>query len=134
VRAASADEQLVYEQQRGLGCVTRSVEEFFAELEPAREGLPTFDRLALFKRDYRKLPPEQGRRFRVAVMKLVAALSEDPPRLPGEPLVKLLVRLGRVYELRFDGDGRATFTLTRREGQPHVIWRRIGSHDVLREP
>ena len=33
VRAASVDEQLVYEQQRGLGCVTRSVEEFFAELE-----------------------------------------------------------------------------------------------------
>jgi hypothetical protein len=96
--------------------------------------VPTFDRLTLLKREYRKLPVEQRRRFRVAVMKLVAALKEEPPRLPGEPLVKPLAGPGRVYELRFEGDGRATFTLVRREGEPHVIWWRIGSHDILREP
>jgi len=29
--------------------------------------VPTFDRLALFKREYRKLTPEQKTRFKVAV-------------------------------------------------------------------
>jgi hypothetical protein len=35
VRAATVDEQLAYEQQHGLGCVTHSPEEFFAELDSA---------------------------------------------------------------------------------------------------
>ena len=86
--------------------------------------MPTFDRLALFKREYRKLTPEQRERFKVAVAKLVAALSQTPPRLPGEPLVNPLAGHRGVYELRFARDGRATFTLGApvRQGQPHVIW------------
>jgi hypothetical protein len=50
--------------------------------------MPTFDRLALFTRVYRKLTPEHQARFRVAVMKLVTAVKASPPGLPGEPLVK----------------------------------------------
>jgi hypothetical protein len=53
--------------------------------------VPTFDWLARFKREYRRLPLEQRRRFRVAVGKLVAALDETPPRLPGEPLTKAVL-------------------------------------------
>jgi len=98
--------------------------------------MPTFDRLALFKREYRKLTPEQQARFRVAVMKLVAALKADPPGLPGEPLVKALSGRRGVYELRFSPDGRATFTFgpPARGNQPHIIWRRIGDHSVLSDP
>jgi hypothetical protein len=98
--------------------------------------VPTFDRLALFKREYRKLTPEQQARFRVAVAKLVAALSRTPPGLPGEPLVNPLAGHHGVYELRFAPDGRATFTFGEpvKAGQPHIIWRRIGGHDVLARP
>jgi len=98
--------------------------------------VPTFDRLALFKREYRRLTPEQQARFKVAVAKLIAALSQTPPRMPGEPLVNPLAGHRGVYELRFAPDGRATFTFgaSVREGQPHVIWRRIGGHDVLDRP
>ena len=98
--------------------------------------MPTFDRLALFKREYRRLTPEQRARFKVAVAKLIAALSETPPRVPGEPLVNPLAGHRGVYELRFAPDGRATFTFgpPELEGKPHVIWRRIGGHDVLDRP
>jgi hypothetical protein len=98
--------------------------------------VPTFDRLALFKREYRKLTPEQKKRFGAAVTKLVAALQQTPPRLPGEPLVNPLSGHRGVYELRFAADGRATFTFGApvRGTQPHIIWRRIGGHEVLREP
>lgn len=98
--------------------------------------MPTFDRLALFRREYRKLTPEQKARFRVAVAKLVAALQQTPPSLPGDPLVHPLAGHRGVYELRFAPDGRATFTFAApvRGGEPHVIWRRIGGHDVLERP
>ena len=41
-----------------------------------------------------------------------------------------------VYELRFAPNGRATFTFgpSVSEGQPHIIWRRIGGHEVLDRP
>jgi hypothetical protein len=98
--------------------------------------VPTFDRLALFKREFRKLTPAQKARFRTAVAKLVAALSQTPPTLPGDPLVHPLSGHHGVYELRFAPDGRATFTFgpSVRESEPHVIWRRIGGHDVLDRP
>jgi len=98
--------------------------------------VPTFDRLALFKREYRKLTPEQKARFKTAVAKLVAALQQTPPTLPGDPLVHPLAGHHGVYELRFAPDGRATFTLglSVRGSEPHVIWRRIGGHDVLHRP
>jgi hypothetical protein len=63
--------------------------------------VPTFDRLALFKREYRRLTPEQRARFKVAVAKLIAALSQMPRRVPGEPLVNPLAGHRGVYELRF---------------------------------
>lgn len=98
--------------------------------------MPTFDRLALFKREYRKLTPEQKARFRVAVDKLVTALSQTPPTVPGDPLVHPLAGHRGVYELRFAPDGRATFPFGApvRGSEPHVIWRRIGGHDVLERP
>jgi hypothetical protein len=41
-----------------------------------------------------------------------------------------------VFELAWAPDGRATFSYGGAvvEGGPHIIWRRVGTHDVLREP
>lgn len=41
-----------------------------------------------------------------------------------------------VWELSWAADGRATFEYGAEliEGQPHIIWRRIGSHDIFRNP
>jgi hypothetical protein len=40
-----------------------------------------------------------------------------------------------VWEITFAPDGRATFQYGDEidPGTPHIIWRRVGTHDVLRE-
>ena len=41
-----------------------------------------------------------------------------------------------VFEMTWAADGRATLQSGDpvREGEPHIIWRRIGTHDVFRRP
>ena len=41
-----------------------------------------------------------------------------------------------VFELTWADDGRATFSFGKsvRGDDPHIIWRRVGTHDVLRNP
>jgi hypothetical protein len=41
-----------------------------------------------------------------------------------------------VWELSYSGDGRATFRYgpERRAGETHVIWLRVGGHDILSRP
>ncbi len=82
--------------------------------------MPTFHRLALFKREYRRLTPEQQARFRVAVAKLVAALKQTPPALPGDPLVHPLAGHRGVYELRFAPDVHVRRSGPRRSAAHHL--------------
>ena len=90
----------------------------------------------MFKREYRKQTPEEKARSKVAVDKLVSALKQDPPALPGDPLVHPLSGHHGVYELRFAPDGRATFTFGSpvRGSEPLIIWCRIGGHELLERP
>jgi hypothetical protein len=48
-------------------------------------------------------------------------------RVQGEP---------DIWEMTWAPDGRATFAYGPEKvpGHPHVIWRRIGTHDILRRP
>lgn len=41
-----------------------------------------------------------------------------------------------VWEMTWAADGRATFEYgdELRPGTPHIIWRRIGTHDVFTSP
>ncbi len=41
-----------------------------------------------------------------------------------------------VFEMTWADDGRATFQYGESviPGEPHVIWRRVGTHDILRQP
>lgn len=41
-----------------------------------------------------------------------------------------------VFEMTWADDGRATFEYGEplREGEVHVIWRRVGTHDVFGRP
>ncbi len=76
VRPAALEDQVKYELESGLGRVTYSFGEFLDEFHDAPNNpAPTFDRLAQFKRDYRKLTAEQRRAFRAAAKKMIAPLS-----------------------------------------------------------
>lgn len=42
-----------------------------------------------------------------------------------------------IFEMTWAPDGRATFELGeghQTQGERHVVWRRIGTHDVFRQP
>lgn len=41
-----------------------------------------------------------------------------------------------VWEMTWADDGRATFSYGEpiRPGEPHIVWRRVGTHAILDEP
>jgi hypothetical protein len=100
--------------------------------------VPTFQRSPTFKRDWRRLTADEQQRFRKVITEqfvpdLVAGDIRAGLRVKG-------VKAARgVYEMTWswsDPDGRATFEYGAQvhEGEPHIIWRRIGTHIVFREP
>lgn len=97
--------------------------------------MPTCDVLESFWRDWADLTPQQREAFRRAVAKLVDDLRARRGIRAGLR-VKRVQRVPDVYELTWAPDGRATFSYGRSLAgdEPHVIWRRIGTHDVLRRP
>jgi hypothetical protein len=49
--------------------------------------------------------------------------------------VKRVQGYAGVWEMSWAADGRATFEYGEQvPGEPHVIWRRIGTHDIFRRP
>lgn len=96
--------------------------------------MPTFDALARFLRGYDKLTDAEKGEFDIARRKFVAGLRSGH-MLPGLR-IKRVQASDDAYELTWASDGRATFAYGEpiREGERHVIWRRIGGHDILDEP
>ena len=96
--------------------------------------MPTYARTHSFDRDYASLSVDQRAAFRRAV----AHFIEDLPtgRLPKGLRVKGVRGARNVYEMTWANDGRATFEYGPSEigGEPHVIWRRIDTHDIFGEP
>lgn len=73
--------------------------------------------------------------FRIAVRAFVEDLRRDR-RFRKSLRVKGVRGAPNVFEMTWAPDGRATFQYGDEEvkGEPHVIWRRIGTHDVLGRP
>jgi hypothetical protein len=96
--------------------------------------VPTHEELPRFLRDWERLGPQQRRTFLNALSLFVAGLASQSfasqlrvKRVQGEP---------GVWEMSWAADGRATFSYGTEviAGQPHIIWRRIGTHDIFRRP
>jgi hypothetical protein len=96
--------------------------------------LPTHDELQRFRNDYRSLDDSQREAFRAALRLFVAGLrgGRFDPRLR----VKRVQGHPGVWEMTWAPDGRATFQYgpEQRPGEPHVVWRRVGTHALFREP
>ena len=97
--------------------------------------MPTFQRLPRFDPDYGLLSGEEKTLFRESVKKFVDDLARG-----GRPRSGLRVKgvqgAPGIFELTWAADGRATFQFGKsiREGQPHIIWRRVGGHEILNAP
>lgn len=96
--------------------------------------MPTFESLAQFDREYAKLTREQRKAFQRAVQLLVAGLRDGGF---GQRLrVKRVRGTSDVWEMTWAPDGRATWQYgpEQRPGESHVVWRRIGTHQIFRSP
>jgi hypothetical protein len=94
--------------------------------------LPTYTRLPRFEHDYQALTADEKQRFKAALQKFVTDLKRGRGFRPGLRVKGVRGAKG-VFELTWAGDGRATFSYgaSVRPGEPHVIWRRVGGHEIL---
>lgn len=98
--------------------------------------MPTFERGPRFDREFRRLSRELQRAFLAALPSFIEALRAKPPTFPPGLRVKRVEGASGVWEMSFAPDGRATFAYGREvaRGEPHVVWRRIGDHSILKNP
>lgn len=97
--------------------------------------MPTHDELAQFLREFAGLTPEEKTRFLAAVRKIVEDMRAGRGFRPGLR-VRRVEGHGGVFEMTWAPDGRATFEYgaERQVGEAHIIWRRVGGHDILTNP
>lgn len=97
--------------------------------------MPTHDEYAQFLRDYAALSEDKQQLFAKAVTKLVLDLDARRGIRPSLR-VKHVRGADSIFEISWSGDGRATFEYGPEQiaGEPHIIWRRIGGHDILNNP
>lgn len=96
--------------------------------------MPTFAWLARFQADFDSLTGEQQARFLNAVAEFVEDLRGG--RFRKGLRVKGIKGASGIFEMTWADDGRATFEYGEPviEGEPHIVWRRVGTHAVFREP
>lgn len=100
--------------------------------------MPKYDVEASFWRDWARLSPAEQDQFLETIRKLVHDLKQGKGiRGVRKGLrVKGVQRRKEVWEMTWADDGRATFQLgaSAEAGDVHVIWRRIGGHEILNDP
>ncbi|CAA9267258.1 MAG: hypothetical protein AVDCRST_MAG77-3719 [uncultured Chloroflexi bacterium] len=96
--------------------------------------MPTHEERPQFRRDFDALTHEQQQAFLSALRRFIADLRRGQFRAGFR--VKRVQGAAFVWEMTWAPDGRATFEYGSevRPGEPHVIWRRIGTHDIFRVP
>ncbi|MEO8626156.1 MAG: hypothetical protein ABI452_05590 [Candidatus Limnocylindrales bacterium] len=95
--------------------------------------MASHERTRRFERDWDGLAPEEHQQFAIAFLKFDEDLAMETLRAGLR--VKRVQGTSEVFEMTWAPNGRATFQYGEPEaGNPHVIWRRIGTHDVFRRP
>lgn len=106
--------------------------------------MPTFEKPPSVLAEYRRLDPAERTAFTKALRAFIQDLRRweragmaGKPRFRAELRVKDVEMRKGVWELTWRWpEGRATFQYGPPvvEGRVHVIWRRIGTHAILRNP
>ena len=97
--------------------------------------MPAFQVTRRFERDRKQLTPESRARCQPVITgQLVPDLARGVIRAGLR--VKGVQAAPGVFEMTWAPDGRATFSCGpgQQAGEPHVVWRQIGAHDIFREP
>ena len=95
--------------------------------------MPTFAQTDRFRRDFAKLTAPQKAAFRATA---TATADLQTGRFRPGLRVKGIQGAEGVFEMTWADGGRATFEYGSavREGQTHIIWRRVGTHDIFTRP
>jgi hypothetical protein len=97
--------------------------------------VPTFAWLARFGADFDSLSPRQQAAFLAVVEAFVADLSAGSG-FRASLRVKGVRGAPGVFEMTWAPNGRATFEYggVIAEGDPHIVWRRVGTHASFDKP
>ena len=98
--------------------------------------MPTFETLPRFTADLQHLTPAQRQRFRRVVLDAFVPDLRTGCRFRPGLRIKGVRRAPGVFELTWDGNGRATWQYGPEivHGERHIVWRRIGGHNVFTGP
>ncbi len=96
--------------------------------------MPTYQRLSRFNKDFARLSAQEQERFAEAVAKFVADLRGG--RFRAGLRVRGIEGAPGIFEMTWAPDGRATFEYGDEitPGEPHIIWRRVGGHNIFSAP
>jgi hypothetical protein len=97
--------------------------------------MPTHEEDSNFWRDWALLTRDQRKAFIKAAKKLNADLKTGRGFRKGLRIKGVQGHKG-VYEMTWADDGRATFRfgISPHPGDAHVIWQRIGGHEIFTNP
>ncbi|SRR6266536_91791 len=97
--------------------------------------MPTYQKLPRFQKDFDQLSMDDRERFKQAVARFVEDLDGDRGFRRGLRVRGIQGAPG-IFEMTWAPNGRATFQYGEpiREGQVHVVWRRVGTHAVFADP
>lgn len=97
--------------------------------------MPTYAWLARFRADFERLTASQQAAFLVSVTQFVEDRRTGGQFRKGLR-VKGIQAVTGIFEMTWADDGRATFEYGTEiiKGQPHIVWRRVGTHTILKQP
>lgn len=98
--------------------------------------MPTYAAVQRFLKDWARLTPEQQAAFRRARDAFVADLRSGAGFRKGLRVKRIQGNKGEIWEMTWAPDGRATWEYGEevRQGEPHIIWRRVGTHSIFDQP
>lgn len=88
-----------------------------------------------FERDFKRLGPAERTRLERARSRFVGDLEASRPFRAGLRVMRV-AGTDDVREMTWAPDGRATWQYGARDddGAMVIVWRRVGTHDILRGP
>ena len=97
--------------------------------------MPTYEQADRFARDFGDMSEDAKQRFLAKLMEFIEDLQAGNGFRPGLR-VKGVAGAPGVFEMTWAPDGRATFQYGEpvREGEVHVAWRRVGTHQIFTRP
>jgi hypothetical protein len=97
--------------------------------------LPTYAWVARFANDFDALSPDNQLAFLLAVSQFVEDLRAGKGFRKGLRVKGIKGAVG-IFEMTWADDGRATFEYGEevREGEAHILWRRVGTHSIFDQP